>query len=504
MAVAKKGMGSSTSLGIWKVKGSIFFLFFSLSLCNSTSSLELGPRSARIEIGSGLGSGVERPWTNYSRSRHYDYRRDDLWTRSMGMTLPLCAGSTYVSWFRGVSRERSLVRFLFLLFYIFSTIHLANLNKCFLQYRSILNRKSTWNNFLTPRVKKRSPIKRNERFIRFVDCVQGRVVSANRRSRVNKSSRIIPLGVGGPVTGSAILWNLTVREQRCTRFEAHRLVRRWMVLDVIAREITRRFQRALSRHLLLFPPPSFTLHRSPSPLHTRTTQPFFSGGAPLYTRLSSPPLRTKRLSRNPRSFPALFYEQPLWHRREPALISHLPLFFISDIRIYHRDPAATPLEGQREEERERKGWRRIEGHGGRGRIALKKDGEAHRRLSVGWGCLDRWRLSTPIHPDDVNGSRPFPFRIMPSFSICPYLLLLLRDGESCTAVQARYDFIHPDYGWIDESIRSFLRVVLLRSLPIFRMDLNWNNLLLFFFKTLSRSSLLIIRATNVDIFMIYL
>lgn len=265
MAVAKKDMGSSTSSGIWKVKGSIFFLFFSLSLCNSTSSLELGLRSARIEIGSGLGSGVERPWTNYSRSRHYDYRRDDLWTRSMGMTLPLCAGSTYVSWFRGVSRERSLVRFLFLLFYIFSTIHLANLNKCFLQYRSILNRKSTWNNFLTPRVKKRSPIKRNERFIRFVDCVQGRVVSANRRSRVNKSSRIIPLGVGGPVTGSAILWNLTVREQRCTRFEAHRLVRRWMVLDVIAREITRRFQRALSRHLLLFPPPSFTLHRSPSP-----------------------------------------------------------------------------------------------------------------------------------------------------------------------------------------------------------------------------------------------
>lgn len=111
--------------------------------------------------------------------------------------------------------------------------------------------------------------------------------------------------------------------------------------------------------------------------------------SPLYTRLSSPPLRTKRLSRNPRSFPALFYEQPLWHRREPVLISHLPLFFISDIRIYHRDPAATPLEGQREEERERKGWRRIEGHGGRGRIALKKDGEAHRRLSVGWGCLDR-------------------------------------------------------------------------------------------------------------------
>lgn len=137
------------------------------------------------------------------------------------------------------------------------------------------------------------------------------------------------------------------------------------------------------------PLPSSFFHSPSLSLASRTTQPFFSGGAPLYTRLSSPPLRTKRLSRNPRSFPALFYEQPPWHRREPALISHLPLFFISDIRIYHRDPAATPLEGQREEERERKGWRRIEGHGGRGRIALKKDGEAHRRLSVGWGCLDR-------------------------------------------------------------------------------------------------------------------
>lgn len=36
--------------------------------------------------------------------------------------------------------------------------------------------------------------------------------------------------------------------------------------------------------------------------------------------------------------------EPLRNRREPALISHLPLFFISDIRIYHRDPAGTPLE----------------------------------------------------------------------------------------------------------------------------------------------------------------
>lgn len=137
-----------------------------------------------------------------------------------------------------------------------------------------------------------------------------------------------------------------------------------------------------------FHSPSLSL-ASPHPHDTTFLLRRCTAISPLYTRLSSPPLRTKRLSRNPRSFPALFYEQPLWHRREPALISHLPLFFISDIRIYHRDPAATPLEGQREEEGERKGWRRIEGHGGRGRIALKKDGEAHRRLSVGWGCLDR-------------------------------------------------------------------------------------------------------------------
>lgn len=92
-----------------------------------------------------------------------------------------------------------------------------------------------------------------------------------------------------------------------------------------------------------------SLSITPSPLHI-AQQPFFSGGAPLfhlYTRLSSPPLRQNvcRETRVP-SPPPSTGEQPLWHRREPALISHLPLFFISDIRIYHRDPAGTSLEGR--------------------------------------------------------------------------------------------------------------------------------------------------------------
>lgn len=156
-----------------------------------------------------------------------------------------------------------------------------------------------------------------------------------------------------------------------------------------------------------------SLSITPSPLHI-AQQPFFSGGAPLfhlYTRLSSPPLRQNvcRETRVP-SPPPSTGEQPLWHRREPALISHLPLFFISDIRIYHRDPAGTPLEGRGRGAG--RGWRRRATEGGRkggGGYRWKKM-ERHRRLSVGWGCLDRWRLSTPIHPDDVNGSRPFPFR----------------------------------------------------------------------------------------------
>lgn len=119
-----------------------------------------------------------------------------------------------------------------------------------------------------------------------------------------------------------------------------------------------------------FHSPSLSL-ASPHPHDTTFLLRRCTAISPLYTRLSSPPLRTKRLSRNPRSFPALFYEQPLWHRREPALISHLPLFFISDIRIYHRDPAATPLEGQREEEGE-EGMETNRGPRGEGEDSVEK------------------------------------------------------------------------------------------------------------------------------------
>lgn len=81
---------------------------------------------------------------------------------------------------------------------------------------------------------------------------------------------------------------------------------------------------------------------------------------------------------------------PLWHRREPAFISHLPLFFISDIRIYHRDPAGTPLESRGDEIESR-----VIRIGGRGRIPLKK---IERRPIIGpVGHLDRWRLSTPFN-----------------------------------------------------------------------------------------------------------
>lgn len=128
-------------------------------------------------------------------------------------------------------------------------------------------------------------------------------------------------------------------------------------------------------------------------------------------------------------------EQPLWHRREPALISHLPLFFISDIRIYHRDPAGTPLEGRGRGAG--RGWRRIKGHGGRekgrGRIPLKKDGEAPTII----GRVGLPRSLTIIDPHSPRRREWIQTlsisSIMSSFSICLYLLLLLRDGESCAA-----------------------------------------------------------------------
>lgn len=113
--------------------------------------------------------------------------------------------------------------------------------------------------------------------------------------------------------------------------------------------------------------PSFFHPFAPSPLHNLSSPEvhrYFT-----YTRLSSP-LR-ERLSRNARSFPG---EQPLWHRREPALISHLPLFFISDIRIYHRDPAGTPLESRGEEGEgmeTNRGPRRVEEGKGQGEVGYR-------------------------------------------------------------------------------------------------------------------------------------
>lgn len=93
---------------------------------------------------------------------------------------------------------------------------------------------------------------------------------------------------------------------------------------------------------------------SPSPPRLSTTF-FFSRGAPLF-HLPRHVLFSKRLLER-RAFllpldiqplllplPPPTAGEPLRNRREPALISHLPLFFISDIRIYHRDPAGTPLE----------------------------------------------------------------------------------------------------------------------------------------------------------------
>lgn len=106
---------------------------------------------------------------------------------------------------------------------------------------------------------------------------------------------------------------------------------------------------------------------SPSPPPPRLSTPHTTFLLQRCTAISPTTTRTflQRLSRDARFFYPLIFNpspfppppppgEPLRNRREPALISHLPLFFISDIRIYHRDPAGTPLE-------------RAEGGGGGGR-----------------------------------------------------------------------------------------------------------------------------------------
>lgn len=68
-------------------------------------------------------------------------------------------------------------------------------------------------------------------------------------------------------------------------------------------------------------------------------------------------------------------------------------------------------------------------------------------------------------------------------------------------------WFHSSRLWMDRWIHSILPPSGFASIFAnlsYGFELLYNNLLLFFFKTLSRSSLLIIRATNVDIFMIYL
>lgn len=169
------------------------------------------------------------------------------------------------------------------------------------------------------------------RSIRFVDCVDSG--STNHRSRVNKSSRIIPLGVRDrlPEVPYCEIWR---REQRCTRFEVHRLARRWMVLDVIAREITRRFERALSPSLLsffppFFPPRSFTFHHSLASLHRTTT--FLLRRCTAISPIHAPFLAaspTKRLSRNARSFPAPFHRRttPVASKGASSHIPFAPIF----------------------------------------------------------------------------------------------------------------------------------------------------------------------------------
>lgn len=179
-----------------------------------------------------------------------------------------------------------------------------------------------------------------------------------------------------------------------------------MVLNVIAREITRRFERAFIVSL----PPSlssffhfplsslFSTDSLSSPEVHRYFTYSFSGCRPFAEtcNASSSLFEGWYSGYHPRTWPNLPFTpprsggNPLWHRREPAFISHLPLFFISDIRIYHRDPAGTPLESRGDEIESR-----VIRIGGRGRIPLKK---IERRPIIGpVGHLDRWRLSTPFN-----------------------------------------------------------------------------------------------------------
>lgn len=211
---------------------------------------------------------------------------------------------------------------------------------CAIQNRSILNKRIPWvkkkknygnskENFQNGDKKKGNRAK--TRSIRFVDCVDSG--STNHRSRVNKSSRIIPLGVRDrlPEVPYCEIWR---REQRCTRFEVHRLARRWMVLDVIAREITRRFERALSPSLLsffppFFPPRSFTFHHSLASPHRTTT--FLLRRCTAISPIHAPFLAaspTKRLSRNARSFPAPFHRRttPVASKGASSHIPFAPIF----------------------------------------------------------------------------------------------------------------------------------------------------------------------------------
>lgn len=212
---------------------------------------------------------------------------------------------------------------------------------CAVQNRSILNKRIPWvkkkknygnskENFQNGDKKKRKPSKNEIHPFRWL---RPSVVSTNYRSRVNKSSRIIPLGVRDrlPEVPYCEIWR---REQRCTRFEVHRLARRWMVLDVIAREITRRFERALSPSLLsffppFFPPRSFTFHHSLASPHRTTT--FLLRRCTAISPIHAPFLAaspTKRLSRNARSFPAPFHRRttPVASKGASSHIPFAPIF----------------------------------------------------------------------------------------------------------------------------------------------------------------------------------
>lgn len=122
------------------------------------------------------------------------------------------------------------------------------------------------------------------------------------RAALTENPTIIPLGVADRLWKRHIV--KSAGEQRCSRFEAHRLVRRGMVLDVIAREITHRFERALR-------PSPASRSSSFHPLSTRSlSSPLSSPEVHRYFTRSFPRCRPFAETRNailpPPPFPGVY------------------------------------------------------------------------------------------------------------------------------------------------------------------------------------------------------